>query len=113
VSCDAIATDSDLLLVTDSGYGKRTKAAQFNVQARGGQGVRAITLSEKRGFVVAAFMTSINDEIILISSGGVTIRTAVREIASQGRSATGVRVMNLDAGQNVAAATPVMGADDQ
>ncbi len=113
VSCDAIVPDTDLLLVTDAGYGKRVKSAQFNSQARSGQGVRAITLTERRGSVVAAFMTSLVDEIILISSGGVTIRTAVREIASQGRSATGVRVMNLDPGQSVAAATLVVAGDDE
>jgi DNA gyrase subunit A len=57
--------------------------------------------------VVSAFMVSLDDEILLVSSGGVVIRTAVREIASQGRDATGVRVMNLDDGQALAAVAPV------
>jgi DNA gyrase subunit A len=103
VSCDVASDDTDILLVTDAGYGKRTKLERFNRQTRGGQGVRGIRLTAKRGRVVAAFMVGIGDEIILVSSGGVVIRTAVREIASQGRDATGVRVMNLDEGDTVAA----------
>ena len=54
---------------------------------------------------MAAFMANLDEEILLVSSGGVIIRMPVREIASQGRDATGVRVMNLDEGQTVAAVT--------
>jgi DNA gyrase subunit A len=114
VSCDVAADDTDILLVTDAGYGKRTKLERFNRQARGGQGVRGIRLTGKRGSVVAAFMVALDEEILLVSSGGVVIRTAAREIASQGRDATGVRVMNLDEGQSVAAVARVTaeGEDD-
>src|SRR5580658_2408999 len=109
VSCDVARDEADILLVTDAGYGKRTKLDRFNRQARGGQGVRGIRLTAKRGRVVAAFMAGLEDEILLISTSGVVIRTAVREIASQGRDATGVRVMNLDEGDAVAAVAPVAG----
>jgi DNA gyrase subunit A len=112
VSCDVAADDTDILIVTDAGYGKRTKLERFNRQARGGQGVRGIRLTGKRGFVVAAFMIALEEEILLVSSGGVVIRTAAREIASQGRDATGVRVMNLDEGQSVAAVARVNAEDD-
>ncbi len=111
VSLDVARDDTDILIVTDAGYGKRTKLERFNRQARGGQGVRGIRLTAKRGFVVAAFMVSLDDEVLLVSSGGVVIRTAVREIASQGRDATGVRVMNLDDGQSVAAVAQVTGSE--
>jgi DNA gyrase subunit A len=107
VSCDVAADDTDILIVTDAGYGKRTKLERFNRQARGGQGVRGIRLTGTRGTVVAAFMVALDEEILLVSSGGVIIRTAAREIASQGRDATGVRVMNLDDGQTVAAVARV------
>jgi DNA gyrase subunit A len=112
VSCDVAADDTDILLVTDAGYGKRTKLERFNRQARGGQGVRGIRLTGKRGSVVAAFMIALDEEILLVSSGGVVIRTAAREIASQGRDATGVRVMNLDDGQSVAAVARVNAESD-
>jgi DNA gyrase subunit A len=107
VSLDVARDDSDILMVTDAGYGKRTKVDRFNRQVRGGQGVRGIRLTAKRGRVVAAFMVGLDEEILLVSTGGVVIRTAVREIASQGRDATGVRVMNLDDGQTVAAVARV------
>ncbi len=113
VSCDVAADDTDILLVTDAGYGKRTKLERFNRQARGGQGVRGIRLTGKRGSVVAAFMIALDEEILLVSSGGVVIRTAAREIASQGRDATGVRVMNLDEGQSVAAVARVTAENEE
>ena len=107
VSLDTCRDDVAILIVTDAGYGKRTQLEHFNRQGRGGQGVRGIKLTAKKGFVVAAFMVGLDDEIFVIASGGVVIRMPVRDISSQGRDATGVRVMNLDAGQTVACATPV------
>ncbi|MCU1461969.1 MAG: gyrA [Acidimicrobiales bacterium] len=112
VSCDVARDEVAILIVTDAGYGKRTQLDRFNRQTRGGQGVRGIKLTAKKGYVVSAFMVGLDDEIFLISSGGVTIRTAVRDISSQGRDATGVRVMNLDAGQSVASVAPVLAADE-
>jgi DNA gyrase subunit A len=112
VSLDVCRNDVAMLIVTDAGYGKRTQLEHFNVQGRGGQGVRGIKLTAKKGFVVAAFMVSLEDEIFVIASGGVVIRMPVREISSQGRDATGVRVMNLDDGQVVAAVAPVLQSDD-
>jgi len=112
VSVDVTRADADLLIVTDAGYGKRTKLEHFNAQQRGGQGVRGIRLTQRRGYVVAALMASLDDELLIVSSAGVTIRTSVREIAAQGRDATGVRVMNLDEGQNVAAVAPLTSAEE-
>jgi len=113
VSCDVARDGVDLLIITDAGFGKRTKLEHFNAQARGGQGVRGIRLTQRRGWVVAALMASLTDEILIVASGGVVIRTAVREIAAQGRDATGVRVMNLDAGQSVAAVAQVGAGEDE
>ena len=113
VSCDVAGDDVDILIVTDAGYGKRTKLERFNRQGRGGQGVRGIKLTAKKGFVVAAFMVGLDDEIFLVSSAGVTMRIPVRDISSQGRDATGVRVMNLDPGTVVASAAPILSADEE
>ena len=74
--------------------------------------MRGIKLTAKKGFVVAAFMVGIDDEIFVINSAGTLIRMPVREISSQGRDATGVRVMNLEPGQAVASVAPVLSADD-
>ncbi len=71
VSCDVADDDeTDILIVTDAGYGKRTKLERFNRQARGGQGVRGIRLTNVRGTVVGAFMIGLDEEILLVSSGG-------------------------------------------
>jgi DNA gyrase subunit A len=112
VSCDVTRDDSAILLVTDAGYGKRTQLDKFNAQGRGGQGVRGIRITERRGAVVAAFMVGLEDEIFVISSGGTVIRTAARDISSQGRDATGVRVMNLGPDETVASVAPVLQAED-
>ncbi|NDG96167.1 MAG: DNA gyrase subunit A, partial [Actinobacteria bacterium] len=108
VSVDVARDDTAILIMTEAGYGKRTQLDKFNVQGRGGQGVRGIKLTGKKGHVVAAFMVGLEDEIVAVASGGVTIRMEVREISSQGRDATGVRIMNLDEGQVVASVTPIL-----
>ena len=112
VSCDVARDDVSILIVTNGGYGKRTQLDRFNRQGRGGQGVRGIKITARKGEVVAAFMVGIDDEIFVIASGGVVIRMSVRDISSQGRDATGVRVMNLEGDQAVAAVAPVLQADD-
>ncbi|MDA2960202.1 MAG: DNA gyrase subunit A [Actinomycetota bacterium] len=111
VSCDVARDDTAILIMTESGYGKRTQLDKFNTQGRGGQGVRGIKLTGKKGQVVAAFMVGIDDEIVAVASSGVTIRMAVREISSQGRDATGVRVMNLDDGSTVASVASIIAGD--
>ena len=112
VSCDVARDDTAILIMTEAGYGKRTQLDKFNTQGRGGQGVRGIKLTGKKGQVAAAFMVGLEDEIVAVSSGGVTIRMAVREISSQGRDATGVRIMNLDEGHVVSSVAPILSADE-
>jgi len=112
VSVDVARDDSSILLITESGYGKRTQLSNFARKGRGGMGMIGIKLTGKKGRVVAAFMVGIEDEIVAVSSGGTMIRTPVREISSQGRAATGVRVMSLDAGQVVASVALILSSDE-
>jgi DNA gyrase subunit A len=112
VSVDVARDDTAILMITESGYGKRTQLDRFNSQGRGGIGVIGIKLTGKKGKVVAAFMVGLDDEIVAVSSGGVMIRMGVREISSQGRDATGVRLMSLDDGQTVASVAPILASDD-
>jgi DNA gyrase subunit A len=112
VSVDVARDDTAILMVTEAGYGKRTQLDRFNTQGRGGIGVIGIKLTGKKGKVVAAFMVGLDDEIVAVSSGGVTIRMSVRDISSQGRDATGVRLMSLDDGQIVASVAPILSSDD-
>lgn len=113
----AVAAESgdsrQLLIVTEGGYGKRTDLIHYPRKGRGTMGVRGIKLTEARGAaVVGARLLDVADQIILVSSGGVLIRTAVEQIAQQGRDASGVRVMSLGAEESVAALAPVTIEDD-
>ena len=115
VAADAADENDErfLFVVTDGGYGKRTELSAYPRKGRGTMGVRGIRLMEGRGGgVVGARMVSDDDEVILMSSGGTLIRTGVEEIAQQGRDASGVRVMNVDEGEHVAALAPVPASDD-
>lgn len=114
VVASAVARDGcDLLTITDLGYGKRTPVDQFPRKGRGTMGVRGIRLADGRGTaVVAAHQVTDTDELILVSSGGVLIRTRVADVSQQGRDASGVRVMNLDDGETVAAVSPVVATDE-
>lgn len=113
VSADPGRGDDALLMVSDAGYAKRTQIAQFPRKGRGTQGVIGVKLSDKKGKVVAAFMVGLDDEIVAIASNGVAMRTEVKQISSQGRSASGVRLMNLDDGATVASVAPILAADEE
>jgi DNA gyrase subunit A len=112
VSVDVAKNDSHILMITEAGYGKRTQISNFARKGRGGLGMIGIKLTGKKGSVVAAFMVGPDDEVVIVSSGGTTIRTPVKEISKQGRAATGVRVMSLDSGQQVASAALILAHDD-
>ena len=104
VSCDVIDDeDGELLLVTEFGYGKRTRLGQFPRKGRGGKGVIGAKITRPRGQIVGACVVHAGDEVFLISSEGTAIRMAVSAISRQGRPATGVRVMNLGEGTRVSA----------
>jgi len=112
VSCDVARDDSVMLFVSESGHGKRTKLDRFNRQGRGGQGVRGMKITASRQGVVAAFTVQPDDEILVFSSAGNIIRTGVKDISSQGRDATGVKVAALGSGDSVVAVAPVLEAED-
>ncbi len=89
------ATEQSLLFCTENGFGKRTSIDEFPVHKRGGQGVIAIKTSDRNGRVVNACMVQEGDEVMMITDGGVLIRTRADEISAQGRNTQGVRVIAL------------------
>jgi DNA gyrase subunit A len=124
IAMDVARDDMDLLVVTEHGYGKRTQISQYRKTNRGAKGVKTIGLTEKKGGLAGALVVREHQELVFISVGGMVQRTTAAGISQQGRSATGVRVMNLkdddlvsavalvvDAGEQ--AAESVDGADDQ
>ena len=98
----ADAESKSVLTATENGYGKRTAIAEYPRYGRGTQGVIAIQTSERNGKVVSAALVDEKDEIVLVSTGGVLIRTKVDQIREMGRSTQGVSLINLDAGTKLA-----------
>jgi DNA gyrase subunit A len=114
VSCDVVDDEAgELLVVTEAGYGKRTKLSAFRRQGRGGKGIIAAKITRPRGPIVGACVVDPTDEIFLISGDGVVIRMGVSTISRQGRPATGVRVMNVSEGATVSAIAPVVGENGE
>ena len=112
VACARAQDETRLLIITSEGYGKQSELDQYPIKGRGGLGVRGIRVNDKKGKVVAAFMVGAGEEIMLIGDGGTLIRTAVDDISTQGRDATGVRVMNVTDGHRVAAVARVLASDE-
>jgi len=108
VVCMLVAATKDedssksVLAATEHGFGKRTPIAEYPRHGRGGQGVIAIQTSERNGAVIGAVLVEEHDEVMLISTGGVLIRTSVAQIREMGRSTQGVTLISLDAGEKLA-----------
>jgi DNA gyrase subunit A len=102
-----------VLTATQNGYGKRTQIAEYTRHGRGTQGMIAIQCSERNGKLVAAELVAEDDEIVLITTGGVLIRTRVSEIREAGRSTQGVRLINLGDSEALAGLEKIMEPDDR
>ena len=102
-----------VLVATENGYGKRTVLADFRHSGRATQGVKAIATSERNGLVVAARLVNDDDEIMLITTGGVLIRTRVKEIRELGRATQGVTLINLGEGEKLSGLEKVVETVDE
>ena len=100
-----------VLTATENGFGKRTAIAEYTLHGRGTQGMIAIQTNERNGKLVGAVLVGDEDELMLISTGGVAIRTLVNQIREMGRSTQGVVLINLDAGTKLAGIEKVAEAD--
>lgn len=99
--------ETDLFVITEKGYGKRTATGEYPLHHRGGQGVFTITMTEKKGVLAAMKVVKPDDELMIISEEGVIVRTSVEGISRLGRSTQGVRVMNVGDDDKVTAAAIV------
>ena len=95
--------NGDLFVITEKGYGKRTAISEYPVHKRGGQGVFTITMTEKKGNLVACRVVGPQHEIMIMSEEGVVIRVKAGDISKLGRSTQGVKVMNLSGSDVVSA----------
>jgi DNA gyrase subunit A len=112
IAMDVARDDMDLLVVTENGYGKRTQISQYRKTNRGAKGVKTIGLTEKKGGLAGALVVREHQELVFISVGGMVQRTSAAGISQQGRSATGVRVMNLKDDDAVSAVALVVDAGE-
>ncbi len=101
----------DLFVITEKGYGKRTPVSEYPEHKRGGQGVFTITMTEKKGQLVACRIVGEDHELMIMSSEGAVIRVKVADVSRLGRSTQGVRVMNLDDGDAVSAVARMAASD--
>ncbi len=101
-----------VLTATENGFGKRTPIGEYTRHNRGTQGMIAIITSPRNGKVVTAKLVRPEDEIMLITSGGVLIRTRVNEVREMSRATQGVTLINLDAGEKLAGLEPVVESED-
>src|ERR671927_1884933 len=95
LAMDVARDDTELLVVTENGYGKRTPVGDYPVKNRGTMGVKTISMTDKKGALVGALVVREHQELVFISQNGMVQRTGVRGISRQGRPAQGVRVMNV------------------
>ena len=102
-----------VLTATENGYGKRTQISEYTRHGRGTQGMIAIKTSQRNGKVVAAKLVRQDDEIMLITTGGVLIRTRVKEVREMSRVTQGVTLINLDDGEKLAGLERVVETDEE
>ena len=107
VSADIIEENTQVLNVTEKGYGKRTAVSEFNVQKRGGMGVKIHQITDKTGKITGTLIVNEDEELMLITSEGVIIRLRANDISVVGRASQGVKLINLDGGVNVAGAAKI------
>jgi len=112
ISLNVAQDDADLLVVTENGYGKRTRLADYPVKGRGGLGVKTVQLTEAKGKLAGARVVRDGYQVMLISTGGTVIKVPVDDMRRLGRSTQGVIVMRLKEGEQVSALAPVVEADE-
>jgi DNA gyrase subunit A len=112
LAMDVIREGSDVFIVTEGGYAKRTPVGQYRVQGRGGLGIKVAKLAPERGDLVGALITGPNDEVMVIMEGGKVVRSKVEEVPAKGRDTMGVVFAKPDQGDRIiAVARNAEGAD--
>ena len=105
--------ESDVLVVSENGYGKRSSLDDYRITNRGGKGVKTISVTEKTGSLVAIKNVSDTDDLMIINKSGIAIRLAVENLRVMGRATQGVRLIKVRDGDAIAAVAKVMSDDDE
>ena len=116
VSCNPSAPDASahtILVVSENGYGKRSDPQEYRLTSRGAKGVKTINITDKTGPLVAIKSVTEDNDLMIITKSGLTIRMAVTDIRVAGRATQGVRLINIREGDAIAAVSPVAKAEDE
>ncbi|MEW6325445.1 MAG: DNA gyrase subunit A [Nitrospirota bacterium] len=105
--------DADILAVTEKGYGKRTPLGDYRIQGRGGSGTIAIKTTDKNGPVISTMKVEADDEVMIVTAGGMIVRLKTQDIRRSGRSTQGVRLIDLAEGDRVMAAAILREKDEE
>jgi DNA gyrase subunit A len=108
-----VVGEGEILTVTENGYGKRSRIEDYPLRGRGGQGVLAMAESERNGAVVGSIQVHDTDELMLITSGGILVRTRVNEVSILGRNTQGVRMIKLDKGEKLVGVDRIEAMDEE
>ena len=109
---DIARNDTELFVVTENGYGKRTPVSDYPVKGRGTKGVLTIRMTEKKGGLAGALIVNPHQDLLFISQNGMVQRTGVEGISQMGRSTQGVKVMNIKDDDRVSAVALVVESED-
>ena len=112
LAMDIARNDTELFVVTENGYGKRTPVSDYPVKGRGTKGVLTARLTEKRGGLAGALIVNPHQDLLFISQNGMVQRTGVSGISQMGRSTQGVKVMNIKDDDRVSAVALVVESED-
>jgi DNA gyrase subunit A len=111
--------ETQILVVTENGYGKRTKLVDddgedvYRITNRGGKGVKTLNITEKTGALIAINNVTDDDDLMIINKSGLTIRMMVSDLRVMGRATQGVRLINIKGNDSIAAVTKVLREDEE
>ncbi len=111
--CEPGASDHTVLVVSENGYGKRSEPGDYRLTKRGGKGVKTINVTEKTGKLVAIKNVTEDNDLMIITKSGLTIRMSVSDIRVAGRATQGVKLINIREGDSIAAVSPVAGEETE
>ncbi len=109
----AVRGNTTLLVVTDKGFGKRSNIDDYRITRRGGKGVITVKTGEKNGNLISIKEVNDNDELVIITNGGMVIRQAIKNIRVMGRATQGVKLINLKEGHSIADVARVVSEEDE
>ena len=103
----------DVMVVSENGYGKRSKIEDYRITNRGGKGVKTINVTEKTGSLVAIKSVTDNDDLMIITENGITIRMAIDTVRLMGRAAQGVKLINIREGDKIASVARISKSEEE